>query len=649
VNEIKDRIDIVHTPDFVNFTNHIFPVLREIILSRVSPQMEDNEENKIRHTVLEICSRFPTTETLRTIVMDLMNISLRVLQEDNEDNAIIALKIMFDLHKTYRPSLESQVQPLMEIVLSIYKNMPTSVRNLVSEQVNQFYVMQSSYMSYNPAGLPNFPAIQNQQQYLLSGGQGSVPLIGMFPPGSSAGGMDSQQLPTLVPGSMQLPMSLQAPSTSPLPPFPTNLSHGSAVISGFPVSAPAASSDTTASPRGTGDSGADKQEKVSSPRQDKTTESSVAETKQPAAKGQSSPRAGTASGSTTPGQTAPYSGVSGQSPYLLSQMGSQPAQGPLNSQSTDTIASSQPATNPNAMMPSQHSAFPGQMFQPLGPQANQLPGAPFMSMPLLSVPMPMNMNVSGIPGSYPPQGAQTGRVMLVPATQSLKVLAECPHVLMFLFQVYFKTLQKTLSTLMEHVMNFIEVAPSFGPAVVSPGSKALQKDLIFSQVKSLTLVNFMYRIAPDVMSQYEGMSVNCVRSLLNRCPDDVISTRKDMIHATKALMTSELKKHFFAFIDEILDEKFFLGPAKHHVLRPFALSAIIDFVHQVKDMLEIKHIIRVVHVFSMAMNDMSLDIGLHTSCCKLLFYMVDTASSFQVSCESLVISIHCIIDVMALL
>lgn len=122
MNDIKERIDFVHTPEFFGFTNLIFPALRDIILSKISPQMEDNDENKIRHTVLEICSRFPTTETLRSIVMDLINIGLRVIQDDNEDNAVIALKIMFDLHKTYRPSLESQVQVQLScgIILSYF-------------------------------------------------------------------------------------------------------------------------------------------------------------------------------------------------------------------------------------------------------------------------------------------------------------------------------------------------------------------------------------------------------------------------------------------------------------------------------------------------------------------------------------------------
>ena len=112
INEIKERIDIVHTPEFGNFISHIFPVLRDLIVAKIPPQFEDNDENKLRQMILEIFSRFPTTEVIRPIVADLMSIGLKILQEDNEENAIIALKFMFDSHKTYRPSLESYVQVL---------------------------------------------------------------------------------------------------------------------------------------------------------------------------------------------------------------------------------------------------------------------------------------------------------------------------------------------------------------------------------------------------------------------------------------------------------------------------------------------------------------------------------------------------------
>ena len=52
----------------------------------------------VRHW--DISNIFPTTSTA----------SSDMFSDDNEDNAIIASKIFFDIHKTFRPNLESQVQ-----------------------------------------------------------------------------------------------------------------------------------------------------------------------------------------------------------------------------------------------------------------------------------------------------------------------------------------------------------------------------------------------------------------------------------------------------------------------------------------------------------------------------------------------------------
>lgn len=65
----------------------------------------------------------------------------QVLSDDNEENALTALRIIFDLHKSYRPSLESQVQvfdkiffsvlismqPFLELVQKIFTNVRASV------------------------------------------------------------------------------------------------------------------------------------------------------------------------------------------------------------------------------------------------------------------------------------------------------------------------------------------------------------------------------------------------------------------------------------------------------------------------------------------------------------------------------------------
>ncbi len=69
--------------------------------------------NKCRKNTLEIFCRLPhslSPELLKPFIMDLLTISLKIMQEDNEDNSLIALRVFFDIHKSFRSSLENQVQ-----------------------------------------------------------------------------------------------------------------------------------------------------------------------------------------------------------------------------------------------------------------------------------------------------------------------------------------------------------------------------------------------------------------------------------------------------------------------------------------------------------------------------------------------------------
>ena len=76
-------------------------------------QFEANDENRVRHAIMEILSRLtsgPHTELLKPNIMDILQVAMKVLQDDNEDNALIAQRVIFELHKAYRPYMESQVQ-----------------------------------------------------------------------------------------------------------------------------------------------------------------------------------------------------------------------------------------------------------------------------------------------------------------------------------------------------------------------------------------------------------------------------------------------------------------------------------------------------------------------------------------------------------
>ncbi|CAI7886248.1 unnamed protein product [Closterium sp. NIES-54] len=90
-------------------------------------QFVDNLEHKFRNVVLEVLNRLPHSEALQPYVPELLRVALTVLATDNEDNAMVALRIIFDLHKNFRPKLEHDVQPFLDFVCKIYQSFPATV------------------------------------------------------------------------------------------------------------------------------------------------------------------------------------------------------------------------------------------------------------------------------------------------------------------------------------------------------------------------------------------------------------------------------------------------------------------------------------------------------------------------------------------
>lgn len=84
---------------------------------------------KLRNTILEILHRLPHTDPLKDFAVDLCDTLMQLLRIENEDNAVVCLKIIIDLHRSYKHILEEQVQPFLDIVQDIYKNMEQTVKD----------------------------------------------------------------------------------------------------------------------------------------------------------------------------------------------------------------------------------------------------------------------------------------------------------------------------------------------------------------------------------------------------------------------------------------------------------------------------------------------------------------------------------------
>lgn len=61
--------------------------------------------------------RLPTNETLRPYVRPILLLMLKLLEIDNEENVLVCLKIIIELHKQYRPQFSSEVSAFLILIL----------------------------------------------------------------------------------------------------------------------------------------------------------------------------------------------------------------------------------------------------------------------------------------------------------------------------------------------------------------------------------------------------------------------------------------------------------------------------------------------------------------------------------------------------
>ncbi|CAH9105798.1 unnamed protein product [Cuscuta europaea] len=127
VSEVRDSLEITHTGEYLNFLKCYFRPFSVIMYHMTKPQTMDNPEHKLRNIVVEILNRLPHSEVLRPFVQELLKVAMHVLTTDNEENGLICIRIIFDLLRNFRPTLETEVQPFLDFVCKIYQNFRATV------------------------------------------------------------------------------------------------------------------------------------------------------------------------------------------------------------------------------------------------------------------------------------------------------------------------------------------------------------------------------------------------------------------------------------------------------------------------------------------------------------------------------------------
>lgn len=219
---------------------------------------------------------------------------------------------------------------------------------------------------------------------------------------------------------------------------------------------------------------------------------------------------------------------------------------------------------------------------------------------------------------------------------SFKVLTECPLIVMFLLQIYPNFLKKTLQNLLPLMINTLTLNPYPQQSSIPQEMKNRYKELIAAQVKTLSFVVYLLRGSIEYIKPYESTIANSIFSLLLRCPEDSLSTRKDLLIATKHVISSpDFRKCLFPYIDDLLNEQVLLGQGRPESIRHIAYSILGDIVQHVKDTLNLTQLGRVINLYTVVLHDFSLPVSTHITTVRLLLAVIDRLNILKSTTEGL--------------
>ncbi|XP_050299225.1 transcription-associated protein 1 isoform X2 [Anthonomus grandis grandis] len=125
IQEISKNFEMIlnstHYPTFLKLSVKVFLS----ILEEGEPYfIAEYNIQQVRKLILEILYRLPTNDHLKPYVKPILLLMLKLLEIDNEENVLVCLKIIIELHKIYKPALSSGIQRFLQFVKSIYSNLP---------------------------------------------------------------------------------------------------------------------------------------------------------------------------------------------------------------------------------------------------------------------------------------------------------------------------------------------------------------------------------------------------------------------------------------------------------------------------------------------------------------------------------------------
>ncbi|KAI9891244.1 MAG: hypothetical protein M1814_002934 [Vezdaea aestivalis] len=229
---------------------------------------------------------------------------------------------------------------------------------------------------------------------------------------------------------------------------------------------------------------------------------------------------------------------------------------------------------------------------------------------------------------------------LQPGMTSFKVLAECPIIVVSLFQKNSSVVKKNVTIFVPLIKNVLllqakpqeqahEEAASRNDIFAGVSSlirnRAAFGDFITAQVKTMSFLAYLLRVYANQLQDFLPTLPSIVVRLLQDCPREKSSARKELLVAIRHIINFNFRKIFLPKIDDLLDERTLIGDGLtvFETMRPLAYSMLADLIHHVRNALKPEQIKRTVEVYTRNLHDQFPGTSFQTMSAKLLLNMAD--------------------------
>lgn len=246
------------------------------------------------------------------------------------------------------------------------------------------------------------------------------------------------------------------------------------------------------------------------------------------------------------------------------------------------------------------------------------------------------------PSGLPLSIDETPHRQLKPAMSSFKTVAECPITMVSLYSSYKHLVNLSLPQLVPHIIDILllQARPQMEARAAAEAkgerltlasltikNRADFGDFVLGQVKAASFLAYIFirGYAAVFLKQYHTAIPELVLRILQDCPLELSSARKELLHSTRHILSTHFRTMFLPQCDALLDEQVLIGDGltAHENLRVLAYSMVADFIHIVRAELSQAQVVKAIHMFVGILQDDSLSLTVQVMSSKLLLNLVE--------------------------